>query len=432
MHTRIAVVLGAAAIAGGLGVAAQRSGAFGASRDHPAIAYSDGPVTTAVTELNRRIEQGAVRLAFDPVSGYLRSALEALQIPVESQVLVYSQTSFQARLISRTNPRAIFFNDQVAVGWVRGGDILEVSAQDPRQGTVYYTIPQTPVDVPQFTRSDGCLSCHLSWETRAVPGPFVLTVFPRRSENEYADGGHSDHRAPLVERWGGWYVTGERVPSPHMGNIELLQPEMPASGPAPAPAKASLEGAFDLGGYLTPFSDVVALMVLEHQAHATNLITRAGWEYRQAEHDSARRGDDLSPRVREAVDELVDYFLFVDEAPLPTVVEGSSGFARIFSALGPRDPQGRSLRELQLSTRLMRYPCSFMIYSPGFDGLPEPVKRAVYERLRDVLSVPEPARRYSHLTLADRMAIVEILRATKLDAAAVLRPLPPTSVRPRA
>ena len=151
--------------------AAQRAGAFGASRDHPAIAYTGGPTETVVSALNRKIQHGSARLAFDAANGYLRSVLDALAIPIESQVLVYSETSFQARRITMKNPRAVFFNDHVAVGFVRGGDVLEVAAQDPRQGTIFYTMPQTETRGAQFTRNDTCLSCHLSWETRAVPGP---------------------------------------------------------------------------------------------------------------------------------------------------------------------------------------------------------------------------------------------------------------------
>jgi hypothetical protein len=344
-----------------------------------------------------------VQLSFDPISGYLRSVLRALEIPIESQVLVYSETSFQARRINRQNPRAVYFSDRAAVGFVRGGDILEISAQDSRQGTIYYTLAQSHEGAPRLARSHNCLSCHLSWDTLGVPGPLVLTTHPRRSEDEYANGGHVDHGSPLGERWGGWFVTGASVPREHFGNMELIQPRMPSSGPALVPAKPSVEGEFDLAGYPTPFSDVIALMLLEHQAHATNLITRAGWEFRQAAQESGAAAAARSPRVRESVSALVDYFLFVGEAPLPSAIRGSSGLAAAFAAGGPRDRKGRSLRELQFETRMMRYPCSYMIYSPGFDGLPDDVRAAIYRRIADVLP-PDSA-------------ILEILRDTKADFA---------------
>ena len=400
-------LVGAAAViawaAAGIAVA-QRSDAFGASRDHEAIAYSTAPVDNAISALERNLRQGRTALRFDAETGYLRSLLDALSIPVESQVLVFSPTSFQARRITRTNPRAVYFNDHIAVGYVRGGDILEIAVQDPRQGALFYTLPQIATPSPVLTRDDKCLSCHLSWDTRAVPGFFVQTVFPRRSDHEYANGFIVDHRVPFDERWGGWFVTGTRVPR-SMGNQELLQPKMPPDGPSPVDAAtSSLDGRFDRRGYPTLFSDVVALMLLEHQVHAINLITRAGWEHRVG-----------SPHVRAAVDELVDYLLFVDEAPLPHPVKGSSGFAESFSAQGPRDRQGRSLRELDLSTRLLRYPLSYMIYSPGFVGLPPQVKSMVRSRLDEVLSGKNASRKYGHLTAATRRAIQDILRDT-LDA----------------
>jgi hypothetical protein len=380
--------------------AMQRTDVFLASRDHAAIEYSTAAVSNVVTALNEQLRGGRQQFKFDPASGYLRSLLDALSIPVESQVLVYSQTSFQARRISRANPRAVFFNERVAVGFVRGGDILEVAVQDPRQGTVFYALAQSHTDTPALTREDHCLSCHLSWETRGVPGTLVMSVFPRRSDNEYANGSTIDHRSSIEDRWGGWYVTGARVPR-SMGNMELLQPDLPPTGPKPVPAPMSVEGAFDARGYPTKFSDVVALMVLEHQVHAQNLITRAGWEYRTK-----------SPNVEVAIQELVDYLLFVDEAPLPQAIKGSSGFAETFAALGPKDGKGRSLRELDLNTRLMRYPLSYMMYSPGFAGLPDEVKRKVLSHIDDVLSGKDARKKYAHLAAGTRLAIRQILANT--------------------
>ena len=380
---------------------AQRSDAFSASRDHDAIAYSKAPVSNAVTRLTDRLREGAATLTFESDSGYLRSLLSALDIPVESQVLVFSPTSFQASRISRSNPRAIYFNDHVAVGFVRGGDILEIAVQDPQQGTIFYTLPQTASSTLAVTRDDKCLSCHLSWDTRAVPGMFLQTVFPRRSTDDYANGSVIDHRAPIAERWGGWFVTGARVPR-SMANQDLLQPKMSSTGPTPREVKTvSLQGMFDGRGYPSLFSDVVALMVLEHQAHATNLITRAGWEHRIG-----------SPHVGAAVDELVDYLLFVDEPPLPHAIKGSSGFAEAFAARGVRDGKGRSLRDFDLTTRLMKHPLSYMIYSPGFAGLPAPVKSRVFSRLEQVLSGKDAREKYAHLDAPTRAALQQIVRET--------------------
>ena len=392
-----------------LGVAvAQRPDAFSESRSHPAIDYNSAPFQTAIDDLNRKLEEGAAALTFDPASGYLRSTLDALHVPIESQMLVYTQTSMQAPKINKGNPRAIYFTDNISVAWVRGGSVLEAWAQDARQGTIFYTLDQEPSRAPRFGRRLECVTCHVTWETLAVPGPTVLTTFPRKSDRDYADGHAVDHRSDIEERWGGWYVTGRHAPAKHLGNLPLfMAPPFPESA-----ARLSVDGAFDLTGYPTPYSDIVALMVFEHQTRTMNLMTRAGWESRVA---ALGRGDSAAAaaRVRSAVNDLVDYMLFVDEAPLTTRIEGSSGFAERFSAIGPRDTKGRSLRDLRLETRLMQYPLSYLIYSPAFDALPDDVRDATCRRLHDVLAGKDNSPKYAHLTPPVRQAILEILKDTK-------------------
>ena len=419
---RRAVLLSAsAAVIAGLGATAvfgQRGGAFRASRDHPAIEYSAGLVSNAVSELNQKIRDGGVRLEFDGRSGYLRSVLDALDIPIESQVAVYSKTSRQADMITSENPRAVFFADTVALGWLRDGDVLEAAAQDRQQGVVFYTLSLTQAETPQFTRDNQCLACHLSWDTLGVPGLQVLSTAPLSADpNAYATGFVSDHRSRLEDRWGGWYVTGSHGAVAHMGNVEVTDVEDPLAtfGVVP-PELASLEGRFDLDAYPSAHSDIVALLVLEHQAHMTNLITRVGWEARRILYrDGGQSAAD--PRFREviadAAAELVDYLLFVDEAPLPAGIKGSSRFTETFSARGPHDSQGRSLRELDLVRRLMRYPCSYMIYTPAFDALPAIATDAIHTRMWEILSGQAQSERYARLALADRQAIVDILRDTK-------------------
>ena len=377
--------------------------AFNHPVDHPAIAYTTAPLTDAVSILNGRLATGAARLAFDPVTGYLPALLDALKVPKESQMAVFSPTSFQADRINAQNPRAIFFNDTVSIGWVRGG-LLEVAAQDPKLGPIFYALDQQPAELPQFTRSEECLVCHRSWETLAVPGLFVLTTFPPLTKNGYASGGVTDQRTPLSERWAGWYVTGRPGRNRHMGN-KLV----PTRGDTSATiAIDSLEGRIDLKGYPTPYSDIVALMVFEHQSRMTNLLTYLTWETRVAQADRTP-----NPTFDEAVRAVVDYMLFVDETPLAGKIEGTSGFAEMFAAQGPRDDRGRSLRQLDLETRLMRYPCSYMIYSPAFEALPPVAREAVYKRMWEVLSGFDKQRQYARLSVADRRAIVDILRATK-------------------
>lgn len=388
-------------------VLAQRGGAFTGSRDDPAIRYSTAALNDPVARLARDVGEGRVTLAFDPDHGYLRSVLDALAIPTESQVVVFSQTSKQGELVSPQNPRALYFGDRAAVGWVRGADRLELTAIDPVAGAVFYTIEQRPAGRPTVAREkDDCLACHQTWDTLGVPGWVTMSVFSvPKDPYAYASGAFSDHRVPFSERWGGWFVTGAPANMRHLGNDTQL--DRPAARVPPvARSLPSLDGLFDPRGFLSRQSDVAALMVLEHQATMINLITRIGWEARTAP---------AGPAVRDAAVEVVDYMLFVDEAPLPAPVTGSSGFARRFADLGPTDRNGRSLRQLDLRTRLLKYPCSYLIYSDAFDALPPGAKAAVYDRLWAVLAgrVRDPV--YDRLTREDREAVVEILRQTKAD-----------------
>lgn len=406
-------------------VLGQRGGAFRASRDHPAIQYTDGPVNNSIADLNARLETGDVVLTFDAQNGYLTSVLETLNVPMESQLLVFSPTSFQEEFIRFDNPRAIFFADDVAVGWVRGAEVLELAAQDRQQGTIFYTLSQAATSAPQFERRENCLACHLSWDTLGVPGLQVLSMFPMpKDRNAYASGHVTDHRSRLQDRWGGWYVTGTHGGVAHMGNVEVVDVEDPEATFGVIPEEIdSVEDAVELEGFPSAHSDIVALMVLEHQAHMANLFTRIGWETRRvlyreamtASEDQGRGTDDgrFHEIIAEAAIELVDYLLFVDQAPLSAGVTGTSGFTEVFAERGPHDQHGRSLREFDLINRLFRYSCSYMIYTETFDALPALALDTIYARLWAILSgdVTEPP--YNRLLLDERQAIVEILRDTK-------------------
>ena len=338
--------------------------------------------------------------------------LAALDVPVESQVLVFSKTSFQASRISPQNPRAIYFNDQVSVGWVRGGDFIELAAQDPTLGTVFYTLAQSADSAggAELTRNNvNCVQCHTSDATMNIPGWFIGSVYPKKDGlTAYGPAYTTDHRSPFEIRWGGWYVTGRHHGERHLGNAVVSDTTDLASMVTPATVHvANLDGRFDPAGYLSMHSDIVALLVLEHQVQMLNHMTRLGWE--------ARMGKDAGRPLEQAAAALVDYMLFVDEAELPGPITGPTAFAQTFANQGPRDPKGRSLRDLQLTDRLMRYPCSYLIYSQAFDALPADAKALVYKRLWEVLSGQDTDARYDRLTSTLRQDVLEILRATKRD-----------------
>jgi hypothetical protein len=389
---------------------------FGTRRD-PAIDY-DRPTLDAVADLIRKVQDGTVKLSYDGSGGYLRSVLEALQVPISSQSVVFSKTSLQQHYISPSNPRAIYFSDNVIVAFIRNAPLLELAALDSHQGMVFYAVQRGEGDQPQIVRGDACLSCHEVRETLGVPGLIArsLPVSAGGQPLPEAIPFSSDHRSPFAERWGGWFVTGGTGRTLHMGNTFS-----PADGSSPRPTGPSqqlqsLDGKFDLDGYPSRYSDVAALMTLNHQVRMINLMTRVGYEtrialeQRQRNAPSAAAADRL---IAADASELVDYLLFVGETPLPEKFESTSGFQQQFERYGPRDRRGRSLKQLDLESRLFRYPCSYMIYSPAFDGLPQATRDAIYTRMWDVLSGKDRDRKYARLTPQLRADIVDILLDTK-------------------
>lgn len=367
--------------------------------DHEAIQYTTAPLRDDIVKLQRSLDSGKAKLEFDPQFGYLPSILDRLRIPRESQILVFSKTSFQAARISPKTPRALYFNDTTSIGYVPGGDVVEVVTQDPRQGPIFYTIDQDSNRPPSFTRhGDTCLQCHMNGSTLDVPGLVIRSVYPEPSgmPHFHAGGFVTDHRSPLKERWGGWYVTGTHGDQRHMGNAFAPDRSKPSElGYEGTGNIAKLNGRFDTGLHLTPYSDIVALMVIEHQVRMMNLITRLNFETRLAEsHQSlmTRLLGETSPetrasterRIRQFGDELVRYAFFLDEAPLTASVRGTSGFAERFSKPG-------TLRELDLDSRLFRHRLSYMVLTSAFDELPPTAHRYVRNRIRTMLEDPSRA-----------------------------------------
>jgi hypothetical protein len=386
--------------------------------EHPAIAYSTTAPADAVARLQKAIDAGETRLEFDAARGYLPSLLKALNIPVSSQGLVFSRTSLQVDRIAPWTPRAIYFSDDVYVGWVQGGPIMEIASVDPKLGAVFYTVTQERSAKPTITRETrSCLMCHESAaSTAGVPGLIMRSVVADRHGYPASSArGATTDQTPIGDRWGGWYVTGT-VPAPHLGNAmaPALTSEMGNVERYLAKTSIATQGTvtdlgthFDTAPYLTPHSDAVALLVLAHQTAVHNLITAAGYQARTTPADQ--------PRIEGVAERLVRALLVAREAPLPGAVTGTSGFAEAFATPGPRDRRGRSLRELDLERRVFRYPLSYLIYSESFDALPPPVKIYIYRRLREVLSGADQGPEFAHLSPADRDAIREILADTKPD-----------------
>ncbi|MFN8009515.1 MAG: hypothetical protein U0V70_21275 [Terriglobia bacterium] len=395
--------------------------------DDDLLQYMAEPKDDPVAKLQREINSGKVQLEYSPAHGYLSSVLRELQIPLSSQVLVFSKTSFQQQLISPSAPRALYFNDNVYIGWVQGGEVIEVSSVDPEKGAIFYTLDQRKAASPKFVRREECLQCHASPNTSGVPGHIVRSVYPDHEGIPQLRAGsfRTDDSSPLKERWGGWYVTGTHGTQRHMGNIIVADKEHPENMDREKGANITNLGSLvDVAPYLRPHSDIVGLMVLEHQVRMHNLLTRINWETRLAisQQEAMNRAlglplehlsDATERRINNAVESGLRYMLFTDEAKLADAVKGTSGFEEEFSRKGPQDHNGRSLRDFDLKTRLFRYPCSFLIYSEAFDSLPKVAQERLFRRLWEVLSGQDASKDYASLTDTDRKAIFQILLDTK-------------------
>ncbi|HEU4619584.1 MAG TPA: hypothetical protein VFV10_16225 [Gammaproteobacteria bacterium] len=396
--------------------------------EYPAIRYTETEPTARVARLAARLGSGETTLAFRKDRGYLEDLLRALDIDPSSQALVFSKTSLQTDYVSPETPRAIYFNDDTYVAWEQGGPVIEIASLDPSLGFVFYTLRQSaPLSLGFVRQTTNCLRCHDTYELTGGGVPRLLLG----SGYIGAKGDLVSHEGwilttdetPLESRWGGWYVSGHHGDQVHLGNIVVHDPaELQHLEKLRIGNLDDLDALLDTKPYLTNKSDIVALLVLQHQATVQNLLVRASFDARQAQ-----AAGSLTPATLDAaVEPLVRAMLFVGAAKITAPIEGNSGFRQRFEASGPRDAQGRSLRELDLTTRLFRYPLSFLIYSDAFDALPDAVKARVYERLAEILTGADPSKDFASLSPEDRRAILEILRATKPDfaaAAARLRPL---------
>ena len=435
----LALVVGVAA-AGYLGLPARAQIAV---RNQGYVPYSDAPInyrtrelTDSVAQLQKKLDAGKASLTYDADHGYLRSVLKLLKVPVSSQTLVFSKTSFQYAKISPEHPRALYYNDDVYVGSVHQGAAIEIVSFDPVQGGIFYLLDEHKADKPVFQRAElDCTQCHIAAGTRGIPGVLLRSVYPT-STGGLTSGAPTyitDQKSPWKERWGGWYVTGALARG-SMGNATVTKGTADA---ADASARASfelaaLEHPLDTSAYLTPTSDQVSLMVLAHQVQMHNLITLTNYQTRLALFALTPKGeapadgpppafDALPETARQQIarpaEQLLRYLLFTGEAPLggqdARQAIAASAFAREFASHGVRDSKKRSLRDFDLHDRIFRYPCSYLIYSSAFDALPEPAKGYVYHRLLQVLTGEDQGADFAGLSAEDRQAILSILLETK-------------------
>lgn len=398
----------------------------------PPVNYSKTKPHDAVTQLQTELVSGQLKLEGTDRE-VVQSLLRALHVPITSQLLVFSKTSFQKDIISPRHPRSLFYNDSCYVGWVPGG-LVEIAAIDPHLGPVFYSFDPRGLsekNPPQFPRDDDCMRCHGGEFVRGIPGVFSRSLYAdRRGEPIFREGSEVvDYQTPFSERWGGWYVTGMHGNTLHRGNVIASEvADRLVFDPARGANITNLSSFFNTCDYLTNSSDIVSLLVFEHQTAMQNALTRAGINCRhmlqyQKDLETALKpapvadADGLSfDSVRSVFDDsaadVVDALLFKNEAPLPKTIAGSAAFQKTFSAGAPRDRNGDSLKDLQLSEHLFKNRCSYLIYSDSFLALPPQLKNRIYTRLSKALDLEKPDPRYAYIDRAERQRISTILQET--------------------
>lgn len=351
--------------------------------------------------------------------------LRELNVPVESQLLVFSRTSLQRRRIEPGRPRALYFSDEAYVGWVPGG-LLEVTVFDPRLGAVFYSLdPSADARQPLATRGADCLLCHDQHEE--TPSLRARSVYPDPSGEPL--GGSSaaniDPSTPIAERWGGWYVTGAPSGLVHRGN--RVGGDAADFGPGGSARLLDVASAVR-GSYPRGTSDAVALLVHDHQVHVHNVLVAAAQRARLALHrwpvmrevlrlpsDAPLSGSCLLILESEA-DKVVRALLGSEDAPWPGVVlTPEPGFAAAYAKGRRADRAGRSLRDLDLRNGLFAHRCSPLIHGASFRNLPPELRTRVLARLDAGLRAPEGAGDFAHLSDVQRRTLHSILTETMED-----------------
>lgn len=398
------------------------------SYEQPPVNYSSTQPRDAVAQLQARVVAGELTWAGNGRE-IVQQLLRELHVPAESQLLVFSKTSFQRHSISPKHPRALYFSDTAYVGWVPGG-LIEVATIDPQLGPVFYSFDPNAMK-PGFVRDSACLTCHGGVFVRGIPAVFVRSIFTDEAGEPLFRFGSEvvDARTPFINRWGGWYVTGKHGSALHRGNVSARD----ARGRLDVNFKrganqTELSSRFASKQYLADGSDIVALLVFEHQTGMQNTLTRAMLDCRRMLAYQRNLQMELKEAVTEepaydsvkhvfegAAQDIVDDLLFKGEAKLPAGLEGNIKFQKVFCASAPRSALGRSLKDLQLTDHLFRYRCSYLIYSEMFQALPGELKRRVFVKLIRALQPKDADPQYSYLGDEERQAISTILLETHRD-----------------
>jgi hypothetical protein len=379
----------------------------------PPHEYQKRTPSDRFTKLKANIETGKVRLDHTNAKANLVSLLRALGISPFTQTLVFSTTSLQLSRISPENPRAIYFNEDIYVGWVPGGKV-EVIGIDPQWGAITYMfeIPRPKSPPSPIQRATRCMNCHSSGDIGGAPGLLISSVVPGPGGGslDAFRQGKSGHEVPFNERFGGWHVTGRHGITKHWGNLTgTLSP----AGLKTIPNKPGQR--FPLDRYPVPTSDILAHLLFEHQVGFVNRVVSSTYRTRAVLAGSVPSiGDsDAHTFLDKEANSLVRYLLFADEAKFPAAgVDGYPLLLKDFSKNRRQNKMGFSLKDLDLSTRLFRFRCSYMIYSDSFAGLPQELKTRVFHKLDQALSIETDSPHFAYLPILEKRTIRSILGET--------------------
>jgi len=380
------------------------------------------------TLLMKRIQRGEVLITEANGKPLVERFLKELKLDKGTQVLVFSKTSLQRRAVSYNNPRAIYFNESVYLGWMPNGRI-EIASFDPEIGPLFYFQRQLDDKTsPLFARTRSCLGCHAGDATNFLPGSLGRSVYPDqtgRSIKSLDDYRRSGHHIPLHDRYGGWFVSGNHGTMRHMGNAIATRENGKVTIDRDQLANLEkLDRFFRTEAYPAPGSDIAALLVFDHQVTMHHRLVEAAYRARQSLFDSKLDpGEtDVSKLAKgrsieefmEGRDKVIDYMLFREEIAIPKV-SCDPGFRRAFTANRLPDAKKRSLKDLRLDGRIFENRCSYMIYSPTFEHLPPMLKGAIYRRIHEILTAKKPVEGFEYLEQDEKQRILEILHATKDD-----------------
>lgn len=377
----------------------------------PPHSYWERPPQDAVTAALAKIQSGELKVDTSSDRAFVASLLGALKVPVSSQLLVYSATSMQSGIINPRNPRALYFNDEIYVGFVPGG-LVEIMGVDPELGGVFYIFdkPQ-PGQLPRTDRSTRCFNCHAGSATMRIPGLLAESVAPIISGASYENYRRDEqgHQIPLADRFGGWHVTSAKPFGETKANIFAR-----SDGSGVKIVKVKPGEMWDIEKHLLPSSDILPHLIHEHQIGFDNQVIHAAYLAREIG-DKGRTptlADDK--RLNEKATALVRYILFADEAKLPpSGIAGDEKYAADFLSNKKASGTGLSLKDLDLKTRMFKHRCSYMLYTPQWQKLPAMIKNRVYAGMKLALSGKD--QNYAYLSAQERLAIVSILRETLPD-----------------